>query len=389
MQMQNKTILIISLLAILIVSCKSTKSTNVSNRTLERSLQNELDSVYHSNLESIGILLHVEYPKENVSWSGAVGYSNKETQTRIKADQPVLIASNTKTFVAATILRLVEEEKLTIQSPIGNYLTENTKEMMSNMGYDLKEIKISHLLSHTSGINDYAESPIFKKKLKADPKYRWTRYGQIEIAILQMDKVGEPGYQYKYSDTNYLLLTEIIEQITGIEFYKAIRQLLDFEKNGINSTWFEGLESAPNGTLPISHQYIGEWDLDTYDINKSFDLYGGGGIASTTKDLSIFIQKIFNGEIFDYPETINLLLTKTKTEEPSNTDYRFGIWKHTIDGKTVYGHGGFWGSMVYYFPDLNITLSVVILNKDKSYLRKEIAELIMKEIISNDRNYPN
>ena len=120
--------------------------------------------------------------------------------------------------------------------------------MMSNVGYDLKEIKISHLLSHTSGINNYTESPIFKKKLEAEPKYRWTRFEQIEVAILQMDKVGKPGYQYEYSDTNYLLLTEIIEQITGIEFYRAIRQLLDFEKNGINSTWFEGLESAPNGT---------------------------------------------------------------------------------------------------------------------------------------------
>jgi D-alanyl-D-alanine carboxypeptidase len=386
--MQKKTILIISLFAVLIVSCKSTKPANLSNIKLEQSLQNKLDSVYHSNLESIGILLHVEYPKKNISWSGAVGYSNKETQTKIKVDQPVLIASNTKTFVAATILRLVEEEKLKLQSPIGNYLTERTREMMSNVGYDLKEIKISHLLSHTSGINDYTESPIFKKKLEAEPKYRWTRFEQIEVAILQMDKVGKPGYQYEYSDTNYLLLTEIIEQITGIEFYRAIRQLLDFEKNGINSTWFEGLESAPNGTLPISHQYIGKWDLDAYDIDKSFDLYGGGGIASTTRDLSVFIQKLFNGEIFDYSETINLLLTKSETEDPSNTDYRFGIWKYTVDGKTVYGHGGFWGSMVYYFPDLNITLSVVILNKDESHLRNEIAELVMKKIISNDRNYP-
>src|SRR5690606_23481644 len=105
-----------------------------------------------------------------------------------------------------------------LEGPIGNLLTERTREMMSNTGYDLEKIKISHLLSHTSGINDYLESPIFKNKLETEPKYRWTRYGQIEIAILNMDKVGEPGYQYQYSDTNYLLLTEIIEQITGIEF---------------------------------------------------------------------------------------------------------------------------------------------------------------------------
>lgn len=385
--MLKKSILIISVLVFLLVSCRPSRPALVSNKSLEQSLQGKLDSVYHSNLESIGILLHVEFPKQEVSWSGAVGYSNIEAQTKIKVDQPVLIASNTKTFVAASILRLVEEEKLVLQAPIGSYLTERTKELMSNSGYDLMEIKISHLLSHTSGINDYLESPIFRNKLETEPKYRWTRFGQIEIAVLNMDKVGEPGYRYQYSDTNYLLLTEIIEQITGIEFHKAIRRLLDFERNEINATWFEGLESAPDGTLPISHQYIGEWDLDTYDIDKSFDLYGGGGIASTTRDLSVFVQKLFNGEIFDYPETINLLLTKIETEEPANTDYRFGIWKYAINGETVYGHGGFWGSMVYYFPDLHISLSVVILNKDKSYLRKEIAELVIKEIGAMDRNY--
>jgi len=192
--------------------------------------------------------------------------------------------------------------------------------------------------------------------------------------------VGKAGERYKYSDTNYLLLTEIIEQVTKIEFHKAISQLLNFEQNTIHSTWFEGLESAPSGTLPISHQYIGEWNLDTYDIDKSFDLYGGGGLASTTRDLSLFIHKLFNGEIFKNAETINLLLTKIETKEKSNDDYRFGIWKSSVNNKIVYGHGGFWGTMVYYIPEMNATVSIAILNKDKSYLRKEIAEIILKEL---------
>lgn len=368
---------IIIFFALSLVSCKTSRNIDLSKGDR---FQKNIESIYSSNQEVVGVLAHIEYPKGNLSWNGAVGYANKETKKKVNPNQPILIASNTKTFVSATILRLKEEKKLNLNSPIDIYLSDKTKKVMANTGYDLKEIKISHLLSHTSGINDFVESPIFEKKLEAEPKYRWTRYEQIEIAILQMNKIGEPGHQYKYSDTNYLLLTEMIEQITGIEFHKAIRQLLDFEKNGINSTWFEGLESAPNGTLPISHQYIGEWGIDTYDIDKSFDLYGGGGLASTSSDLSLFVHKLFNNEIFKAPETLNLLLTKVETELSSNDDYRFGIWKSTLNDKIVYGHGGFWGTMVYHIPELNATISVAILNKDKSYLRKEIAELLLKEI---------
>lgn len=368
---------IIIFFALSFVSCKTSRKIDLSEGDR---FQKNIESIYFSNQEVVGVLVHIEYPKLNLSWNGAIGYANKETKKKVNPSQPILIASNTKTFVSAAILRLKEEKKLNLNSPIDIYLSDKTKKVMANTGYDLKEIKISHLLSHTSGINDYVESPIFEEKLEAEPKYRWTRYEQIEIAILQMNKIGEPGYQYKYSDTNYLLLTEIIDQITGSEFHKAIRQLLGFEKNGINSTWFEGLESAPNGTLPISHQYIGEWGLDTYDIDKSFDLYGGGGLASTSSDLSLFVHKLFNNEIFKDPETLNLLLTKVETELSSNDDYRYGIWKSTLNDKIVYGHGGFWGTMVYHIPELNATISIAILNKDKSYLRKEIAELMLKEI---------
>lgn len=373
----NRTGTIFFLFLFPFISCKTSR---VIDRNMDNQFQKKIESIYSSNPESIGILVHIEYPQKSISWSGAVGFSDKDLKTNVNVNQPVLIASNTKTFVSATILRLVEEEKLNIYSSIDTYLSDKTKQLMMNAGYDLKEIKTSHLLSHSSGINDYVSSIEFENKLQTEPKYQWTRDEQIEIAILQMDKIGNPGYKYKYSDTNYLLLTEIIEEVTGIEFHTVIRQLLDFENNGINSTWFEGLEAAPTGILPISHQYIVEWGIDTYDIDKSFDLYGGGGLASTTTDLSLFVHKLFNREIFKDLETLNLLLTKIETESRSNDDYRFGIWKSTLNEKIVYGHGGFWGTMVYHIPELNATISIAILNKDKSYLRKEIAELMLKEI---------
>jgi len=381
-----KNICILVLIVFSTISCKRKNvPAIVDNEVSIENLLNEiLDSIYAANPESIGIMAHVECPNENLSWSGAVGYSNKEDKTKIEINQPVLIASNTKTFVAATILRLAEENRLLLTTTIDNYLTEKTKSLLKTGGYDITSIQLAHLLSHTSGINDYVDSPEFKDKIGLDPKYKWTREEQIELAVLRMNKLGSAGEKYKYSDTNYLLLSEIIEEVTNLKYYVAIRKLIDFKIHGLNETWFESLEEAPKGISPLAHQYIGKWGINSYELDKSFDLYGGGGLASTSKDLAFFFYKLFNKKIFNTPLTIDSLLTKVKTEQKSDSDYRFGIWKSTLNGKTVYGHGGFWGSMVYYVPEMDLAISIIILEKDKGHLRKEIAEIMIKKLITEE-----
>lgn len=339
-----------------------------------------LDSIYESNPETIGIMAHIECPDKKISWSGARGYSNKEGNTKVKINQPVLIASNTKTFVASAILRLAEEKKILLEATIDNYLTQRTQSILKKAGYNISTIKIVHLLSHTSGINNYADSGLFKDKIRFDSGYKWTREEQIELAVSKMSKVGNSGEKYFYSDTNYLLLGEIIEEVSNLKYFTAIRKLLNFKKNNLNETWFPSLEKAPEKSLPIAHQYIGKLGIDSYNLDNSFDLYGGGGLASTPKDLALFLYKLFNHKIFNDPQTIDILLSKVKTEQVSDTDYRLGIWKSALNEKTVYGHGGFWGSMVYYVPEINLSISVIVLEKDKSNLRKEIAESMIRKL---------
>ncbi len=76
-------------------------------------------------------------------------------------DQPVLIASNVKSYFSAVILRLQEEGKLNLQDPIEKHLSKKTAELFKNDGYDINEIKIKHLLSHISGIVDYVNTDYF------------------------------------------------------------------------------------------------------------------------------------------------------------------------------------------------------------------------------------
>ncbi len=380
--MKKSYIIILIVFSVLSCSKKGTQSIVPGTDQIVNNFQQNLESIYTSNPESIGIMVHIESPGKKISWSGAVGYSYKQEKTKLRINQPVLIASNTKTFVAATILRLEEQAKLSLTAAIDKYLTEETQSVLSRGGYDNTSIQLIHLLSHTSGISDYVDSEEFATKLSSNPKYKWTRKEQIELAVLAMDKTGKAGEKYKYSDTNYLLLTEIIEEVSQMKYYEAIRKLLDFKNHGLNHTWFESLEIGPTERIPLAHQYVGELKLDTYDLDESFDLFGGGGLASTTKDLALFFQKLFNKKVFKNPQTLDKLLTKVVTEETANSDYRLGIWKSTILGKTVYGHGGFWGSMVYYIPEINSSMSIIILEKDKSYLRKEVAEVLIAELIN-------
>lgn len=383
-----KKISILVVVVFFTLACQRKNFSTIANNNKPIAIENlftkKLDSIYEANPESVGIMVHIECPDKNISWSGAVGHSDKKEKTKVRINQPVLIASNTKTFVAAAILKLAEENQLSVTATIDNYLSERTKSLLKSGGYKVSLIQIAHLLSHTSGINDFLDSPEFKDKIISNPAYKWTRNEQIELGVSRMDKVGNPGEKYKYSDTNYLLLSEIIEEVTRLEYYAAIRTLIDFKKHNLNETWFVTLEEVPNGKIPLAHQYIGKWGIDSYQLDKSFDLFGGGGLASTSKDLALFFFKLFNNKIFNTPQTTNSLLTKVKTEQRSDTDYRFGVWQSTLNGKTVYGHGGSWGSMVYYISEMDMAMSVIVLEKDKSSLRKEIAETMISELINNN-----
>ncbi|MEL6987855.1 MAG: serine hydrolase, partial [Bacteroidota bacterium] len=143
-------------------------------QNIEFKLQASLDSIYQAHPESVGIMVHVEAPDKNISWSGASGYSNKATKERLDAKQPALIASSIKTYVAATILRMVEEEKIQLNQTVGDLLTEKTSTLFTEDGYNLQAIQVKHLLSHTSGIEDYANEAYIEYKDEF-PMKRWTR----------------------------------------------------------------------------------------------------------------------------------------------------------------------------------------------------------------------
>ncbi|WP_296380652.1 serine hydrolase domain-containing protein [Winogradskyella sp.] len=375
----KKTIL--SILAILLfLSCKEEKEIPTIEKDKTEVLQSILDSIYAQNKGAVGLMVHIEAPDKSISWSGAVGVSDKNTNASLSKDHPVLIASNTKTYVSATILRLVEQSQLDLNQAIDTLIFEKTNSLLKADGYNTSQIKVAQLLNHTSGIHDYATTDAYMEMIKKNPKHKYTRDEQIKLAMTLGDPLGEAGDVFTYADVNYLLLTEIIEGITGKPFYTSIRDLINYNKLGMQTTWFSTLEEYPKDLKPLAHQYWTSEGFDSYEIDHSFDLYGGGGIASTTKDLAVFSQSLFSNLIFEKLSTLDLIYTKASPKQPMEGDYYLGLSSIDIDGVKGFGHGGFWGTAVNYFPELNTSIAIFVLDRDKRALRLDINKAMAKAL---------
>ncbi len=350
---------------------------NIGNaQELEEKFQHVLDSTYQKNKSAIGIMIHVESPNKNISWTYAVGFSDMNTKDKLNKNQPVLIASNTKTYVSAAILKLVENGKLELNQPIQELISKQTKKLLQESGYHSNEITVKHLLSHTSGITDYVDDAYFKF-VDENPNYKWTRDEQIKLAMKKASPT-EAGKTFAYGDINYLLLSEIIEQKTELPFYTAIRALLDFKEHNLNATWFVNLEDTPLNTLTLAHQYANKYNWDSCNLDPSWDLYGGGGLASNTKDLALFFQLLFEGKIIK-DETILAQIHTYIIPREESKNYCLGLYNFpSFFGHKAYYHGGWWGTDVIYLPEFNTTISAFTLLKEKRGLNAEISHKILK-----------
>lgn len=309
-----------------------------------------------------GAALHVDGP--DLHWQGAVGFADPEGDIAMTAEHPVRLASNTKTYVAAAVLRLVEQGRLDIDDSIGGHLPEEFNDILVGGGYDPKTITVRHLLTHTSGLDDHGAGDTYGEKIVSDPGRRWTRTDQLNGLVEWGQPQGAPGEVYRYSDSGYILLGEILERTTGKDFPGAVWELIDRQRMGLRATWFETLEPDPEGILGRAHQYFGE--LDTFAFDPSFDLWGGGGIVATIGDLAAFTRGLFENRVFDEPATLNTMLTTLEGLRPAEGAserslepgaYRMGLWVVEVDGLVGYRHSGFWGTSATYFPDLDLVIT--------------------------------
>jgi D-alanyl-D-alanine carboxypeptidase len=313
-------------------------------------------------------------------WSGAIGKVSG-AQTPLTPQHSFRIASVTKSFTAAAILRLMEIGQLDVTKPINALISKETSALLIAGGYDPAKITVQQLMSHTSGIYDHATDGKFTAKVMGDPTYQWTRGEQIKHAMDNGKPIGKPGQFVSYSDTGYIILGEIIERKTGQNLASAVRSLLRFQKLGLTDTYWEQLERKP-GTSKASFTGNMFQELDLTGANHSFDLFGGGGLISTTQDLSIFFRALVRGEVFDDRRTLAVLLAipRAKQSEGERDVYGNGVYPIQFGRNHCFGHSGFWGIMSFYCPASDITVTWTMNNagevSDKVDIFQRISTLV-------------
>ncbi len=363
MRSNARDIILMIIIPIFAISC-STPDDPTAQMDPGPAFQALVESVVAGDDNIHGAALAVISPTLGIEWEGAAGLADPEAGTPMTPANPVRIASNTKTYVAAAVLRLAEEGKIDLDTAVADYLDPELSALLESDGYDPSAITIRHLLTHTGGLDDHGGAEEYTEAIVADPDHHWTPDEQIRCLVEWCEPLAGPSEVYSYSDSGYVLLGTIIEDLTGQSLAEAVRELVGFERLGLDSTWWEILEPMPEGAAERAHQYLG--DLDVTGFLPYFDLYGGGGIATTMGDLAGFHGAIFRGDVYSDPGTVDIMLSTIEgpAVSPTATErslppgaYRMGVWVLETEGYTTYHHTGFWGTMAVHVPELDLTIA--------------------------------
>jgi D-alanyl-D-alanine carboxypeptidase len=318
-------------------------------------LQRLADSIVAARPQLPGILIYARSGATGRTWRIASGMADTARRTRLEADLPVRIASNTKSYTAAAILRLMEQGKIALSDALSRHLSPELNALLVKDGYATDRITIEQVLSHRAGFAEHPEVPAYVTVVLSTPRKRWTREEQVRWMVDSLAPIGAPGERYKYSDTGYILLGDIIERRTGKNLAAAVRELVGFERLGLTRTWWETLEPAPPRARDRVHQYID--GTDSYGIDASFDLYGGGGITAPLEELGAFVEALVTGKVLERRETLDTMLAPRGTDRGG---YGLGVYPLTTGGEKGYGHTGFWGTAAFHFPASKLTLAVAV-----------------------------
>jgi D-alanyl-D-alanine carboxypeptidase len=315
---------------------------------LHQLLQAEIERSLALDPSLPGIMATVEIPKHCFAWSGACGLARRGSPAALTPEHAFRIASVTKVYTAATVMRLIEQGRLTLFEPIEARLLPASAAALRSAGHAPERITLFHLLTHTSGLVDHAASENYMQAIQAAPQRRWTRAAQIDFAMQLGGPVAELGREFSYSDTGFILLGEIIEGVSGQPLPAVIREQLGFKRLGLKQTHFETLEAEPPGQVR-AHQYIGDWD--GLEVDASCDLYGGGGLISTTQEIATFLRALLRGELFDQAQTLAMaLMTPSVRFKPGDFLHSALLRGRCWGSESCWGHGGFWGIGAAYFP---------------------------------------
>ncbi|MEZ5220583.1 MAG: serine hydrolase domain-containing protein [Ilumatobacteraceae bacterium] len=332
---------------------------------LERSLDDFVGDVGRT---APAVIVQVTSPPLGLRWRGVRGTRSLDGDHALATDC-FRIASVAKTFTAVSVLRLVEAGQLSIEDPVEAHLPDDLRSLFAGAIDESTRagITVDRLLRHTSGVYDFGRDAEYARTVGREPQHEWTAAELVELALRRGPLVGAPGERFHYSDTGFTLLAGVVEQLTGTALPLAYRHLVEFERLGLAHTWLEGREPAPDDGPVRLHQHLDGRDM--YDLHPSCDTFGGGGLVSTTDDLTRFVRALVAGDLLSASLMDAMLRTDRETDLGELGAFAGqGIFRTPVavlgrDGAPTgrhvdrLGHEGFWGVWMHHYPELDLTVA--------------------------------
>jgi D-alanyl-D-alanine carboxypeptidase len=308
------------------------------------------------------------------SWMGAHGVLDTAgTPATVEARYP--LASVTKLYTAAVVMRLVELATVSLGDRMVDLLPAATTERLHVIdGKDYTgEITVENLLSHTSGLPDYYEeappgsrSPQARLLAGEDAPVPFAEVIRLVREDLKPHFPPQPVEARKrrarYTDTNYQLLGAIVEAATGMPLHVVFDELL-FRRLGLDSTSSYPHPPRPGGTAEPDAQV---WSKDVVlQVDGALRFQkADGGIVSTIADQLRFMRAIAGGEVFDHPDTWPRMQTNlNRVFFP--IEYGLGVMRYAppramspfFAVPPLVGHTGSTATWLFHCPSLEVVLA--------------------------------
>jgi D-alanyl-D-alanine carboxypeptidase len=295
-----------------------------------RILQDKLDAVHAAGMP--GAFAEVRDGRR--VWTPTAGVADIATGEPVRDGMRHRVGSITKTFVATTVLQLVGEHRIGLDTPIGRYLPRLVPPAVG------RQVTVRMLLNHTSGIGD------FDTELIKTPEDLIT-LGQTTYRPEQLARIGlgaaptnAPGAAWSYSNTNYILAGLIVEKVTGHSYRSEVSRRI-LRPLGLRGTYFEGADPEIRG--PHMHAYVPWTDGELRDFthyNMSW-AWAAGEIVSTAHDLNVFYRALLTGRLLAPPLLAQLQTTvpEDPAEPEAGGDGLGRYWVQLPCGR-FWGHDG-------------------------------------------------
>ena len=300
-----------------------------------------IDKVHRAGMPGV----FAEVREGDQVWRGAAGVADLSNGRPVTPDMRHRVGSITKTFTAAAVLQQVESGQIGLDTPIGHYLPQLVP------GERGHTITVRMLINHTSGLAEYL--PYAYPSLKAFPRLadttpkslddqRFTRFHRTELIEMGVRAPavstpgGTPGI---YSNTNYQLLCQLLQLVTGVTAEKCITQNV-IERAGLRDT---ELPDGPHVSGPHSQMYEAWFGM--IDPPRDYSVYDmswvgpAASLISTVADLNRFYGLLLAGEIINKSSLAEMQRTvPVISQEGKKITYGLGLHKMEVPG-----HGTFWG----------------------------------------------